>query len=713
MAEHRKRPPFPSREQIVDFVRESPGQVGFREIARAFRISGRHRETLKSVVRELERERRIGSPKRRRGGERSVLPPVGVLNVVGVDEDGDVLAQPQSWPEDRPPPRIYLAPSNRRSPAPAPGDRVLARLSQLDDGTYEARVMRRLDRTAKDVVGIFALVAGHGRVRPTNRRIKSEFTVARSDRVNAQPGDIVRAETLPGRRHGMPQARIVERIGPTDGPGYASMIAAAENEIPMCFTPEALALAYRAGPAPLVDRVDLRDVPLVTIDGEDARDFDDAVWAEPDADNEGGWHLMVAIADVAWYVRPGDALDQVARERGNSVYFPERVVPMLPEELSNGWCSLNPGEDRPCLVADIWIDPEGYLTHHRFVRAMMRSAARLTYEQVQRVIDGTDDTAKSRELVAPLYGAYRALKAAREARGTLDLDLPERQIVFSSDGHVSNIGLRRVLDSNRLIEEFMIAANVATAETLGTSNRGGLFRVHDPPAPEKLNELSEILATFDIPIAKGQIIRPRLFRGIVESVRGTELAPFVENAVLRSQAKAVYSPRNSGHFGLALRSYAHFTSPIRRYADLEVHRALIAALGLGEGGVAGVDEAQLDAVADHVSMTERRAARAERDAADRLCAEFLSDRLDTEFDSRIVDAIRSGIFVRLDQTGADGLLPLSQAGDERFRFDPTRRGFVGTHSQTWLRPGDPIRVRLIEANRMTGSLVFARVPIDG
>ncbi len=472
-------------------------------------------------------------------------------------------------------------------------------------------------------------------------------------------------------------------------------------------------MARRAGPAPLDDRVDLRGVPLVTIDGDDARDFDDAVWAEPDAENEGGWHLMVAIADVAWYVRPGDALDGNARERGNSVYFPDRVVPMLPEELSNGWCSLNPGEDRPCLVADLWIDPAGRLVRHQFVRAMMRSAARLTYEQVQRAIDGADDAAAPRDLVVPLDGAYRALKAAREARGTLDLDLPERRFGFTSDGSVSSIGLRQALDSHRLIEEFMVAANVAAAQTLSAPDRGGLFRVHDSPALEKLDELREFLATFDIRIAKGQVIRPRLFRGIVERVRGTALAPIVENAVLRSQAKAVYSPRDTGHFGLALRNYAHFTSPIRRYADLEVHRALIAALGLGEGGVAGVDEAALEAVAEHVSMTERRAARAERDAADRLCAQFLSDRLDAEFDAHIVDAIRSGIFVRLDQTGAEGLLPPSQAGDERYRFDPARRGFVGARSRMWLRPGDPVRVRLIEADRMTGSLVFARVPVDG
>ena len=712
MPQHRKRRPFPTREQIADFVRQSPREVGFREIARAFGITGRERETLKSIVRELERDQLIGSPRHRRRGERSGLPPVGVLDVIGVDDDGDVLARPQSWPEDRPPPRIYLVPSDRRSPAPTSGDRVLARLSKLDDGTYEARVMRRLERAERDVVGIFALVAGHGRVQPTNRRIKTEFTVAHSDSGNAQSGDLVRAEILPGRRHGMPQARIVERLGPVGGPGSASMIAVAENEIPTSFTPAALDLARRASAAPLDDRVGLRDVALITIDGADARDFDDAIWAEPDAENPGGWHLMVAIADVAWYVRPGDALDQIARERGNSVYFPDRVVPMLPEELSNGWCSLKPGEDRPCLVAELWIDPNGRLVRHRFVRAMMRSAARLTYEQVQRALDGADDAA-SRDLIEPLDGAYRALNAARTARGTLDLDLPERRFDFASDGSVAGIGLRHALDSHRLIEEFMIAANVAAAETLGMANRGGLFRVHDTPAPEKVDELRELLATFDIRIAKGQVIRPSLFRGIVERVRGTALAPVVQNAVLRSQAKAVYSPRDTGHFGLALRNYAHFTSPIRRYADLEVHRALIAALNLGQGGAIGIDEAALELTAEHISMTERRAARAERDAADRLCAEFLSDRLDAEFDARIVDAIRSAIFVRLNETGAEGLLPLSHAGDERFRFDPARRGFVGMRSREWLRPGDPIRVRLIDADRMTGSLVFARVSIDG
>ncbi len=719
MPERRKPPPFPTHEQIAEFVRESPGRTGFRDIARAFRITGRDREKLKLVVRELERDGVIGAHGgRRRGSQRSGLPPVAVLEVTGVDDDGDVLARPQSWTDDGEPPRIYLVPANRRAPAPAPGDRVLARLSRLSGGDYEARVVRRLDAAPPEVIGIFDLVAGHGRVRPTNRRIKGEFTVARGDAANARPGDIVRAVTLPGRRHGMAQARIVERLGRSDGPGYASLIAAAENDIPIAFPPDAEDQARRAGPAMLDGRVDLRDIPLVTIDDADARDFDDAVWAEPDADpeNDGGWHLLVAIADVAWYVRPGDALDRSAGERGNSVYFPDRVAPMLPEALSNGWCSLNPGEDRPCIATHLWVDRNGRLLRHQFVRAMMRSAARLTYDQVQRAIDGddgTDDEAPPPAgVIAPLDGAYRVLRTAREARGTIDLDLPERRIDFAADGAVASIGLRRALDSHRLIEEFMIAANVAAAETLRAPGRGGIFRVHDSPAPEKLDELREILATLDIRLARGEAVRPRLFRGIVERVRGTPLVPIVENAVLRSQAQAVYSPRDTGHFGLALRSYAHFTSPIRRYSDLEVHRALIAALGLGDDGAAGGDEAALEAVAEHVSMTERRAARAERDAADRLCAEYLADRRDAEFDGRIVDATRSGIFVRLDETGASGLLPLSQAGDERFRFDAQRRGFVGTHSRQWLRVGDSIRLRLIEADRMTGRLVFARIPTD-
>jgi ribonuclease R len=707
----RKRPPFPTREQIIDFVRDSDEPVGRREIARAFRITGHDREALKSVVRELERDGLIGEPRRRHGGGQSGLPPVAVLEVTGLDDDGEPLARPHAWSDDRAPPRIHLVPASRRSPAPAPGDRVLARLTRLDDGDYEGRVMRRLDSAPPEIVGIFQLVAGHGRLYPVNRRIRTEFAVDRGDSATARPGDIVRAESLSGRRHGMARARIVERLGPSDGPGYASLIAAAENEIPIAFGADALELARRAGPAPLDGRVDLRDVALVTIDDSDARDFDDAVWAEPDPEpgNDGGWHLLVAIADVAWYVRPGDALDRCARERGNSVYFPDRVAPMLPEELSNFWCSLKPGEDRPCLAVHFWIDRAGRLVRHRFVRAMMRSAARLTYDQAQSAIDGAGAPTDVADVMAPLYGAYRALRTAREARGAIDLDLPERRIEFAPDGTVSAIGPRRTLDSHRLIEELMIAANVAAAETLAAPNRGGLFRVHDSPPPDKLDELREFLATLDIRIDKGQAIRPRVFRAIVERVRGTALAPIVDNAVLRSQAKAVYSPHDTGHFGLALRNYAHFTSPIRRHADLEVHRALIAALDLGEGGAAAGIGTALDEIAEHVSMTERRAARAERGAADRLCAEFLSNRIDAEFDGRIVDAIRSAIFVRLDDTGAEGLLPLSHAGDERFRFDPARHAFVGARSREWLRPGDPIRLRLIEADRVTGRLVFARV----
>ncbi len=704
MADRRKPSPFPTNDQIVEFVGDSPRRVGFREISRAFGIAGRDRERLKSVVRELERDGRIGPGGRRRDGARTGLPPVTVLEVTGVDDDGDVVARPQSWSGDGDPPRVYLVPANRRAPAPAPGDRVLARLSALEDGSYEGRVMRRLESGPRDVVGVFHLAGGHGRIRPANRRVRTEFAVARGDAGGALPGDVVRAESLPGRRHGMAQARVIERLGNTDDAGYASLIAAAENEIPMIFAPDALEQARRAEAAPLGERVDLREIPLVTIDDDDARDFDDAVWAEPDPDpgNPDGWHLVVAIAVVAFYVRPGDALYRAARERGNSVYFPDRVVPLLPEALSNGWCSLNPGEDRPCLAAHLWIDADGRLRRHRFVRGMMRSAARLTYAEVQREIDGGASDAR----IGPLHGAFRALRKAREARGTIDLDMPERRIDMAPDGTVASVYPRRALDSHRLIEEFMVAANVAAAETLAAPGAGGLFRVHDSPAPEKLDELIDLLAAFEIRIAKGQVIRPRLFRGIVERARGTELAPMVQNAVLRCQAKAVYGTSDTGHFGLALRNYAHFTSPIRRYADLVVHRALIR--GLSENGGGG-EASELEEVAGHVSMTERRATRAERDAGDRLCAAFLADRLEAEFDARITDATRSGIFVRLDETGAEGILPLSLAGDERFRFDARRRGFVGARSREWLRPGDALRVRLIEADRMTGGLVFERV----
>jgi ribonuclease R len=513
--------------------------------------------------------------------------------------------------------------------------------------------------------------------------------------------------------------RVVERVGDSADPRSFSLIAIHAHGIPTAFPGEALELAERAQPVALEARTDLREIPLVTIDGADARDFDDAVWAEPDSDHPAGWHVLVAIADVAWYVRPADALDFSARERGNSVYFPDRVVPMLPEALSNELCSLKPGVERACMAVHLWLDGDGHVRRHRFVRGLMRSAARLTYEEVQTAIDGRPNELTRPLLdraLRPLYGAYAAFERARRQRGTLELDLPERRILLDPTGHVARIEPRQRLDSHRLIEEFMIAANVAAAAELERLKQPCMYRVHDQPDPAKLAALRDFLDGIGIhglALAKGQLVRPRHFSEILQRAAGTPYATLVSELVLRSQAQAVYSPENLGHFGLALRHYAHFTSPIRRYADLLVHRALIAGLELGGGGLPRVEAADFAEAAQHISMTERRAAAAERSAVDRYTAAFLAERVGASFAGRISGVTRAGLFVTLAETGADGLIPMRSLPTDYYDHDEKRHRLIGRRWGRAYTLGDALSVRLAEANAVTGSLLFAIVEEAG
>jgi ribonuclease R len=548
------------------------------------------------------------------------------------------------------------------------------------------------------------------RIVPVEKRARAEFLLPREARMGAESGELVWAEIQPGRPLGLKSARVVERLGPTMGPKSISLITIHDHDIPHTFSDEALAQAKAAGPALLKGRIDLRKIPLVTIDGEDARDFDDAVWAEPDpnAGNRGGWHLLVAIADVAHYVRPGSPLDKAALDRGNSVYFPDRVVPMLPHELSNGWCSLVPAEDRPCIAAHLWIDANGALLRHSFERGMMRSAARLTYRQVQATREGIrdKDTAKLADtVIAPLYGAFEALARARRARGVLELDMPERQVLIDGAGNVAGIRLRERLDSHKLIEEFMIAANVAAAEALEERKAPVLYRIHDQPTRDKLASLREFLETLGLKLARGQVVRPRDFNHILERVEGRPEARLVNEVVLRSQAQAVYDPVNIGHFGLALRRYCHFTSPIRRYADLLVHRSLITALRLGEDGLAGAG-ADLPRIAEHISGAERRAAAAERDAVDRFTAAYLAEQVGVVMPGRISGVTRFGLFVTLDESGADGLVPISTLPDDYYEHDEAGHRLVGRSSGLVYRLGDLVEARLLEANPLTGGIIF-------
>jgi ribonuclease R len=559
------------------------------------------------------------------------------------------------------------------------------------------------------VLGVVRVSSRGLRIAPIDRKSRTEFSVDPRDRAGAQNNELVLAEPIAGRAGGFPRARVVERIGSMDAPKAVSLIAIHAHGIPTDFPKEVIDETERAAPADVRGRTDLRAVPLVTIDPEDARDHDDAVWAGPDPDNKGGHICLVAIADVAHYVTPGSPLDREAYKRGNSVYFPDRVVPMLPEKLSADLCSLKEGVDRPCLAVRMAFDANGKKRHHEFLRGVMRSAARLTYAQAQSAFDGKPDAAltqTAKETLEALWAAYGALVKAREARDPLDLDLPERRIEIGADGKISSIAFRERLESMRLIEEFMVLANVAAAETLEKARMPLVYRVHEEPSKEKLFAFSDYLRTIGVNFAKGQVMKPSVFNRILASVKGGPHEKVMNDVVLRTQAQAIYHPNNVGHFGLNLAKYAHYTSPIRRYADLIVHRALIRALKLGDGGLTDRETARLGEIAEHISMTERRAMAAERDSNDRYVAAFMQDRIGARFDARITGVTRFGLFVRLADTGAEGLLPARVLGTEYFRHDERRHALVGERTGTVYSLGAIVAVRLAEAAPLTGGLRF-------
>ncbi|MBI5162635.1 MAG: ribonuclease R [Magnetospirillum sp.] len=712
MSKLKKPIPLPSKQDVLDFIRTSPGHVGKRELARAFNLRGADKIALKALLKELEGEGAVARGRKRRFAGPGALPDVGVVEIVGTDTDGELLARPIAWEEEGRPPRVFMAPARHGDVVVGVGDRVLAKLRRLRDDTYEGRAIRLVGEAKARVLGVFEpMPDGSGRIRPTSRKEKSDYVVPKGEGGGAESGELVLADLLPGRLYGLRQAAVKERLGKLGAPRSVSLVAIYANEIPFVFPDDALRQADAAGAAAMEHRRDLRAVPLVTIDGEDARDFDDAVWAEPDPDpdNRGGWHCMVAIADVSWYVRPGDALDKEAFKRGNSVYFPDRVVPMLPEALSNGWCSLKPDEERGCLAVDFVLDKDGRKLRHKFARAMMRSVARLTYTQVQEARDGRPDalTAPLLEtVIAPLYGAWAALFKARVDRGVLELDIPERKVEISEDGKVIAIAPRARFDSHRLIEDFMIQANVCAAEELEHLHQPCMYRVHDKPNPEKLESLREFLSSMDLSLARGQVLKPAAFNQILEKVKGSANETLVNEVVLRSQAQAVYAPENLGHFGLGLARYAHFTSPIRRYADLLVHRALVSGLKQGPGGLSADAVGEFVEWGEHISMTERRAATAEREAVDRYVTAFLADRVGATFAAKVSGVTRFGMFITLDDTGADGLIPVGSLPEDYYVHDEARHALVGKRTRKTFQLGQRFQVVLHEANTLTGSMVF-------
>ncbi|MEC9344608.1 MAG: ribonuclease R [Pseudomonadota bacterium] len=700
---------LPSKQEIRRFVDESGGTAGKREVARAFNIKGPDRIWLKRVMKEIEAERRTETAEKGRAPGR--LPPVAVLLVSGVDDEGWLLCRPVTWAEDAEAPRIVLDENAVRGPAAKEGEQFLCRLERTRFG-YTARPIRRLEVLGRRIMGVYQQTGREGRVQPTDKKLRQEMTVQPGDAGGAKSGDLVMVEALPGRPLGPRRCKVVEVLGSYDNPRAISLLAMQANDIPREFSAEALGEAAMAEPVTgLGRRTDLRHLPLVTIDPADARDHDDAVFAERDSDpaNEGGFRLVVAIADVAHYVRPGTALDRDAQTRGVSVYFPDRVAPMLPEQLSADLCSLMPGVDRPVLAVEITIDRNGRKLRHSFTRALMRSAANIAYEAAQAAIDG--DVAPELEhllepVLKPLFEAWQALDNARTRRGPLELDIAERKVEIGGDGYIAAIRPRERIDAHRVIEEFMVLANVCAAETLERRKVPCVYRIHEPPDLERLKALKDFLATLSLPLSLGEVIRPKHFNRALVKVRGTDAEPMVNEAVLRAQTQAYYGTDNLGHFGLALRRYAHFTSPIRRYADLLVHRGLIDAMSLGRDGLGGMEQGEIQKLAELTSTNERRAMTAERDAMDRFTAIFLQDRVGALFSARITGVTKFGLFVALDETGASGIVPIRSLASDYFDFDERQKTLTGRRTGETFRLGESLTVRLKEASPVTGGLGF-------
>ena len=707
---------IPSKPEILEWIAENPTLTAKRDIAKAFGIKGAARIDLKRVLKELEAEGHL-EKRKRSYQDPDRLPPVSVLQITGPDKDGDLFAKPMEWQGEGVEPIVLVIP-RASDPALGAGDRILARLTlvQGEDFHYEARLIRRIGANPQRVLGIFRKTTEGGRIVPIDKGSDKEWWVPGDATHGAKDGELVEAEQSgPKARMGSPRARIVERLGDPSAPKAVSLIAIHQHGIPDAFPDDVMAQADAAKPEGLKGREDLRDLPLITIDPSDARDHDDACYAHADEDpkNEGGHVVWVAIADVAAYVTPGSALDREARKRGNSTYFPDRVVPMLPDRLSGDLCSLHEGVPRACIAVRMVLDAEGNKIGHTFHRGLMRSPASLHYEEVQDAIDGNpnDRTGPLQEpVLKPIYAAYAALKAARAERQPLDLNLPERRIELDADGTVKSVNFKDRLDAHRLIEEFMVLANVAAAETLLAKKTPLLYRIHEEPSPAKLDALRETAQAAGYTLAKGQM---RHLNKLLNDAAGTDDAELINLSTLRSMTQAYYGPAHIGHFGLALRSYAHFTSPIRRYADLIVHRALITAHGWGNDGLSQLDIEDIEQTGAHISDTERRSMVAERDTTDRYLASYLSERVGNEFSGRISGIARFGAFVKLDETGADGLLPMRSLGREYFHFDQDAGTLMGSGTGMMISIGQRVTVRLSEAVPVTGGIALELLTLEG
>jgi len=729
----RPHPGLPTRQQILDFITSSASPAGKREIARAFGLHGNEKIQLKALLKDMADEGLIDSAPGRAFHKMGGVPKVTVLRIVDVDDSGQAYAVLESWHGEAAAPRLRVIERGKRGQALGPGDRILARTEEAGKG-WVAHPMKRLARGEEQVLGVLHAEGDRLWLKPVDKRERRDLLV--SDAGEAQAGDLVLAE-----KAGRPPritARVTERLGEPFAPRSFSLIAIHKHGIPDRFSEEVIAEAVKVAKLPLgEEREDLRHLPIVAIDPADARDHDDAVWAAPDDDpaNKGGFKAIVAIADVSFYVRPGSELDRSARRRGNSVYFPDRVVPMLPEQLSADICSLKEGADRAALVCHLVIGPDGALKSWKFTRSVIRVAENIAYEDAQAAIDSVapaeagaagDKKTAGKKLPAapasagatdlletalkPLWACWAALAKARDKRDPLELDLPERRVMLDEMGRILSVAPRERLDAHRLIEDYMIAANVAAAKALEAKKAAVMYRVHEPPSREKLVALKEYLATFGVSFALGQVVKPGTFNQLLERIGDRDERPQIMEQVLRTQTQAYYAPVNAGHFGLALGSYAHFTSPIRRYADLLVHRSLVGAYGLvpavNQTRLPGEDEAVFVRIGEMISAAERRAMEAERETIDRYVAAYLSTRVGELVDTRITGVQPFGFFATVEGLGGDGLVPVSTLGREYFRYDEAAQALEGEETGTRYTPGMKLKLRLAEANPISGALRF-------
>ncbi|MGH1420893.1 MAG: ribonuclease R [Hyphomonas sp.] len=701
---------FPDKATVLEFLKENPSKTTKQDIAKGLRVKGKERATLREILRELEAEGQLERTGKRAWSTPDNPPSTGIVEFTKLDKDGDLIGQAVGDKGLFGPNIIYAGQAGKprgKVKAPAVGDRALCKISE-QNGEWRAKAITLIEkRLSEAVVGLYETTHRGGKVTPSNRKERREFAVQEADRNGAEDGSLVIVTPKPqGRRQYGPTFGIVKQvIGHITDAKSASLLAIHAHDIPVEFPDEVLEQARTAQPAE-TPREDLTKTPLITIDPHDARDHDDAVFAE---ELDDGWRVIVAIADVAAYVTEGSALDKEAYKRGNSTYFPDRVVPMLPFELSADECSLREHEDRRCLAVEMVFDKSGNKRSHRFIRGLMNSHAKLSYEEAQAAIDGKPG-GRAGELLdsvlKPLWGAYAAMCKARDKRAPLDLDLPERRIHFNEDGEIDGIRVKERLDAHRLIEEMMIAANVCAAESLERAKSPVIYRVHDVPSDAKVAAFSEFLKTIDMKWHVGERPQTHKFNKLLADIDGGDYDQMVTQMVLRTQAQAVYSEENLGHFGLNLVRYSHFTSPIRRYADLIVHRALISGLDIGPDGLSPQSAVRLEEIAGHISTTERRSMAAEREATDRYLAIFLSDRVGAEFTGRISGVTGAGLFIQLAETGADGFVPISSISNDYWVQDEAAMQIYARGSGKTYGLGQIVQVKLKEVSPLQGGLVL-------